>query len=429
MALQETAPLSGRFLLEQAIPLAQGNPFALRVLTLGEDESGELYVGTKTTAGVLELANGRPSGGVYRLVPVRAGTVTLAATRDATLFEESGTLANGSGAWLFSGVTAGTNSLYFRRALVGFDLSAIPATARAESAALRLSMDKTIVGPFPFQLHRISSAWSEGTSDAGNPGGAGTTAAPGDATFTHASFPEKLWTTPGGDFLPAVASTTTVDGNNRYSWSSPSLLADVQSWIANPGSNHGWILRDPADTTTRPNRTVSAKRFAGRSHLDAAARPSLEISWTDGPAPSYRETWLAQFFPDLLPGAPANDMEDADSDGLANLLEYAFGTTPRSPEHANPWLPSLNASLPELRFSRDSRPHDLRWQLESSPDLRAWSPAGPAILPGETFPPGPLGNGIEVISDVPSANGPLRTVTLRFSPSAHRFLRLALTRF
>ncbi len=427
MSLQETAPLSGRFLLEQAIPLAQGNPFALRVLTLGEDESGELYVGTKTTAGVLEMANGRPAGGVYRLVPVRAGNVTLTPTRDATLFEENGALANGAGAWLFSGVTAGTNSLYHRRALLGFDLSSIPPTARVDSATLRLTMDKTIVGPFPFQLQPLTTPWSEGSSDAGNPGGAGTVAAPADATFTHASFPDRLWTNPGGDFLPAASSTTSVDGNNRYAWSGPGLLADVQSWLANPAGNHGWILRDPADTTNRPSRTVSAKRFASRSHPDPAARPSLEIAWTDAPAPSFRESWLAQYFPDLLPGAPANDREDADGDGLPNVLEYAFGTNPRSRNHSNPFDPV--ASGPELRFSRDSRPGDLRWQLESSTNLLQWSPAGPPVLPGGTFPPGPLADGIEVVSDSPNEASPLRTVTLRVAPSPNRFLRLAITRF
>ena len=427
MSLQETAPLSGRFLLEQAIPLAQGNPFALRVLTLGEDESGELYVGTKTTAGVLELANGRPAGGVYRLVPVRAGNVTLSPTRDATLFEENGALANGAGAWLFSGVTAGTNSLYHRRALLGFDLSSIPPTARVDSATLRLTMDKTIVGPFPFQLQPLTTPWSEGSSDAGNPGGAGTVAAPADATFTHASFPERLWTNPGGDFLPAASSTTSVDGNNRYAWSGPGLLADVQSWLANPSGNHGWILRDPADTTNRPSRTVSAKRFASRSHPDPAARPSLEIAWTDAPAPSFRESWLAQYFPDLLPGAPANDREDADGDGLPNVLEYAFGTNPRSRDHSNPFAPV--ASGPDLRFSRDARPGDLRWQLESSTNLLQWSPAGPPVLPGGTFPPGPLADGIEVVSDSPNEASPLRTVTLRITPSPTRFLRLAITRF
>ncbi len=75
MGLEETAPNSGTFTLTQAIPLAgMANPVVgQRILSLGEDEAGEIYLGLKTNAGVLELAGGLPAGGLYKIVPPVAG--------------------------------------------------------------------------------------------------------------------------------------------------------------------------------------------------------------------------------------------------------------------------------------------------------------------------------------------------------------------
>lgn len=66
MGLEESTP--GNFTLTAAVPLVGGNPIVQRLLTFGEDATGEIYVGTKTTNGPLELDNGFPAGGIYRVV-------------------------------------------------------------------------------------------------------------------------------------------------------------------------------------------------------------------------------------------------------------------------------------------------------------------------------------------------------------------------
>ena len=74
MGLEETAPGSGTFTLTQAIPLiGQINPVVgQRILSLGEDEAGEIYFGLKTNGGVLALDGGLPAGGLFKFMPTAA---------------------------------------------------------------------------------------------------------------------------------------------------------------------------------------------------------------------------------------------------------------------------------------------------------------------------------------------------------------------
>lgn len=69
MGLEESSPGSGSFTLTQAVPLVGGNPFSRRLSTFGEDSSGEIFVGTKLSPGVMALTNGLPEGGIYQIVP------------------------------------------------------------------------------------------------------------------------------------------------------------------------------------------------------------------------------------------------------------------------------------------------------------------------------------------------------------------------
>lgn len=167
-----------------------------------------------------------------------------------------------------------------RRALLRFDVSAIPAGSRVVSVQLRLTQLRARDG-HEVRVHRMTSGWQAASSSAGA-SGHGTAALPGDVTWSHRSYPTQLWTQRGGDFV-SVPSTTTfvsVNSNQAYTWpSTPRLVADVQGWIDSPASNHGLILIGDEVTPQ------SAKRFAGQAFGDPSVVPVLVVE-ADLPTPA-----------------------------------------------------------------------------------------------------------------------------------------------
>jgi hypothetical protein len=119
-------------------------------------------------------------------------------------------------------------------------------------------------------LHRVLSPWSEGTSAAS--GGGGAPAVAGDATWLHTLFDTQFWRAPGGDFEPDPSGFTAVGSPGVYVWgSTPALEADVQSWLDEPSSNHGWLL------TGNEKIRTTAKRFASRENPVEDMRPQLIV--------------------------------------------------------------------------------------------------------------------------------------------------------
>ena len=200
----------------------------------------------------------------------------FSASKDTSLFQESvGNTAGGD-----QGIFAGTiRSGSFRRGLIGFDLSSIPAGSTVTAATLDLAVTKDPGGPTPahnFSLHRLTQDWGEGAVvGAGAGGGQGAAAAAGDATWSHAMFSTVAWTAAGGDF-DATASATTSVGNEgtTATWSSAGLIADIQAWVDTPGSNFGWIIVGDESAST------TARRFGSNNHATAASRPILDVTFT-----------------------------------------------------------------------------------------------------------------------------------------------------
>lgn len=207
-----------------------------------------------------------------------ADVVTIEASRDNTLYESlTGNRSNGSGQFMFSGMTG---SLSLRRAVLAFDIAGhVPSGATINSVSLTLHMSRTIAGPNLATLHRLSADWGEGASNAGTPGGSGTVAAKGDATWIHRFFDTESWTTPGGDYAPTASATRMIAGIDFYVWSGSGMVADVQAWVDQPSNNHGWILRGNESTAT------TAKRFDTRENSSPSFRPLLEIDFTFVPPP------------------------------------------------------------------------------------------------------------------------------------------------
>lgn len=204
-------------------------------------------------------------------------TVSINPSKDNSLFEDpAGELSNGAGEYLFAGRTLqsfqGRPDL--RRALLAFDIAgSVPAGATILDATLTIHVTRDIAGPFTFTVHRATSDWGEGASDAFGEEGIGVPPEPGDATWLHTFYSGSFWTSAGGDFGAASASTTVGGAGFSYSWSSDQLRDDVQDMLDNAGANFGWIIL--GDETTFP----TAKQIASRENPTVANRPTLDITY------------------------------------------------------------------------------------------------------------------------------------------------------
>ncbi len=201
--------------------------------------------------------------------------LTVPLDQDNTVYEE-GDLSNGIGEHLFAGrIASAAGPGARRRALLQFSPPALPPGAVLIDAELTLTVTRNATAlPNAFTLHRVTSSWGEGTSDAGDPGGMGVAATTNDATWQHRFFNTQNWTTPGGDFVATASASTDVMGMAAYTWRDSGMVQDVRDWIDNPASNFGWLLMvDEA----AGNRT--ARRFASSENAATADRPALTITY------------------------------------------------------------------------------------------------------------------------------------------------------
>jgi len=205
----------------------------------------------------------------------QADTLTLEPAADATLFQPSGgnpETADSQGPHLFVGrIAQGLR----RRALLRFDLTALPPGAIIDDARLELSVSRTISGSVVVNLHRITTPWREGSANGGTPGGQGTTPGSNDPTWSLSAAPATPWTTLGGDIAATASGDFTLDGETRYTIpASATMLADLATWQGNDAANFGWAL--VSDETQTP---PTAKRLESAEAVDPATRPLLVIDY------------------------------------------------------------------------------------------------------------------------------------------------------
>ncbi len=445
MGLEESSP--GVFTLTNALPLTGPNPNMLRVLCLGEDDSGEIYVGSKVTAGVLALQTGLPNGALYKIVPASAvvNTTQLEPVKDNSIFSELGPLgeelSNGTGN-LFAGRTgAGEN----RRSLLKFDVSSIPPGSAVISATLQMNVNATDaanLGASNFDLFKLRQDWGEAASfSATGPAFALNNDATWDHRFYSATSPVE-WTF-GIDqpYWTSTSATASLNAPGSYTWTN-SLFTDVRSWLANPALNQGWILIGNEATNG------TAKQLHSRESA-ASMRPKLTVTHV---SPSSYARWVANYFPSLPEGGflspdgendviidyDRNGTTDlfipTDKDGFNHLIEYAYGFSPLStnPAGSDQFTVTLSPGVSgssnlAVTFRRDSSATDLIYQLQISSDLVQWTTmaqsAAGSVTVGE--------NGSSVQSDVLlSGTARLVTVTRNLTTGANekQFVRLRVTR-
>jgi hypothetical protein len=196
--------------------------------------------------------------------------------KDNTMYQEDGTLSNGSGSYVFTGRTNGQGGTESRRALLAFAISdSIAAGAVIDSVELTMHVSKERTNTArATALHRVTADWGEGASNAGDPGGTGTAAVTNDATWTFRFFNTTSWGTPGGDFNAVASATTNIGPLGFYKWKSSQMKTDVQGWLDTPASNFGWVMKGDESVNG------TAKRLDSREHNVAVNRPVLKVFYT-----------------------------------------------------------------------------------------------------------------------------------------------------
>jgi len=259
----KTSPVDGLAVYEFAFTDREN--LGMAVLGFAQDANGELYVLANKTGTPFE-----DTGVVLRIAPTQ---VRLAAAKDNTLYEDAtGNTSNGAGSYFFAGMT---NNGSIRRGVLSFDLTgSVPGGSTVTNASLELHMSRTATGNQTVSLHRVENSWGEGSSNADANEGGGAPATPNDVTWLHTMYDTQTWLSPGGDYAISPSATTTVGGIGFYTWdTNPNLAGDVQGWIDDPSSNHGWIL------IGNETQNQTAKRFDSKENTTADFRPELVLEY------------------------------------------------------------------------------------------------------------------------------------------------------
>lgn len=213
---------------------------------------------TFVAGGLLFLASvsGRAAGQV----------VTLPAVADTGLYEVGSTNNLGLAEAVPAGAHAGAKRSRF---LVRFDpAGALPAGAQVTGVALKLQVTVASTPVEIYGVHRMLRDWVEGNQGGNN----GAPAAPGETTWRAQYHPVVLWTQPGGaaavDYLALPSATSSLAGDGSTNWiTSGEMAGDVQAWLDQPASNHGWMIRAVNETVPQTVRRIASRETPGGPEL------------------------------------------------------------------------------------------------------------------------------------------------------------------
>jgi hypothetical protein len=152
------------------------------------------------------------------------------------------------------------------RSLIQFDLSGIPVGATVSSASVGLYLSRSGGSQTDVvEAHRLTRNWVEGTG-----------ASKSGVTWNSYDGLNR-WSTPGGDFDPAVAGSFVASGTG---WKTLSLTSLAQAWVNGSAPNYGVVLLSP------PAAGNNQKEYPSSDNGNASLRPKLDVCYRPLPAPA-----------------------------------------------------------------------------------------------------------------------------------------------
>lgn len=176
-------------------------------------------------------------------LPVTISTTSLVSVADTGANQASPTTNTGTATTMLVESATSAN----QRSFVRFDLSAIPTTARVQSATLQLTMSTAPTATRTYEVDKVSAAWTE-------------------TALTWSNMPAAAAAT------ATVASGTTSGVN--LTWN---VTSDAQTFVANSATNFGWQIKDTSESST----TARTATFRTREWTTAAQRPTLTVIYAN----------------------------------------------------------------------------------------------------------------------------------------------------
>ncbi|MFD7156158.1 DNRLRE domain-containing protein [Kribbella sp. NPDC059898] len=179
-----------------------------------------------------------------------------------------------------------------------------------------------------------------------------------EATWNQATSTIN-WTTPGGDYdSSALLGSVRPDGNaQRLTLTSAGLLTKLQSWVENPGDNHGLLLKTRNEAPDATGQQLVS--ITNGESPDTLFRPRL---WIEHLAKNQAETYQADEIPERF--NPNTDVTTPVT--VTNTTNQA-------------WPSTLQLSY---RWATPSNTPN--WDDLTVPSGRNFVPLGKALAPGES---------------------------------------------
>ncbi len=377
---------------------------------------GDLVTLTAPTTGTRQAtATLNLTGGTLTLTaPLASGTSGGPGTKTATLTLDGGFLDLGGNALGGTGPAALTTLNVLSGTLANVaSINGTSGFTKTTTGLLTLTGTHTFTGPITVSAGTLvlAPAVSATTS---------LSVANGSSLVPGGSITGNLTLPVGATFLVRLDSASSFDRLVLTGPASTATLGGTLDFIPATGLPPGTrfrLLRNQGNPAAPVTGT-----FAGRAHrtpftassrtwyLDYAAGSGGDV---DLVLASDLELWRQTHFGTLFASANSADLADPDRDGLSNLLEYAFGTSPTSASSsAAPSVSLLPAPVSKLQLTFLRARPELTYTVEASSTLAPDSWSIIATNPGTVGPTNPIS-----VSD---------TISLS-SGAPRRFLRLRVT--